>query len=176
MIAVAVLVVLAIGIGVFVATRGGTTIGGTPGASPSSPHQSPKASPVLTTTVVVNIAVPAMGLQPPGSGIVSLVSQTFTTTKAGTYKIEGTLDYSMDAWDNTIPPPRREAWVEVNGNHAEPHQELLFGTAQRTTVTFLSAPGLQLPAGTYTAAVKVDMEATNQIRVYGGTLKVTWTG
>ena len=131
---------------------------------------------MLTTSVVVDVPVPAMGLQPAGSGIVSLVSSTFTTTKAGTYKIEGTLDYSMDGWDNTIAPPRREAWVEVNGNHAEPHQELVFGSAARTTVTFTSAPGLPLPAGTYTAALKVDMEATNQIRVYGGTLKVTWTG
>jgi hypothetical protein len=174
-IAVAVLLVLAIGIGVFVAMRGGTTIGGTPGASPTA-GQSPKASPVLTTTVVVDVPVPAMGLQPAGSGIVSLVSSTFTTTKAGTYKIEGALDYSMDAWDNTIPPPRREAWVEIASQHAEPHQELVFGSAARTTVTFTSAPGLPLPAGTYTAAVKVDMEATNQIRVYGGSLKVTWTG
>jgi hypothetical protein len=54
-IAVAILVLLAIGGGIFLATRGGTTTGGTPTSSPSS-KQSPKASP--TPTIAGPQAVP----------------------------------------------------------------------------------------------------------------------
>lgn len=126
-----------------------------------------------TQTLVVNDSVPATGLIT-SSGIITLQSRSFTLAGAGSIIVEGAIEARMEAWDNTVGAPRREGWVDVSGIVATSHSEWPFGI---TTVTHSWASALTaIAAGTYTARALFQLAGFNQVRVYGGYLRVTFYG
>jgi hypothetical protein len=129
------------------------------------------APPVVTSTIIVDVRAGA-NYYPAGTW--TLQSGIFTITGTGaTVVIEGAVDGQMYAWNNYVGPPRRECWVDIVGFYASNHSEWPFGF---TRVTYSWRSGsLSIPAGTYTARLMAIMAATNQMRVYGGYLRVTKT-
>lgn len=124
-------------------------------------------------TVVVDVGVAATGLIT-SSGIIVLRSASFTLAGAGSIVVEGSIRARMEAWDNNPAPPRREGWVDVSGVVATSHSEWPFGIST-VTHTWRSA-STAIAAGTYSARALFQLTGFNQVRIYGGYLRVTFTG
>ncbi|MDQ6919098.1 MAG: hypothetical protein M3Z98_07035, partial [Candidatus Dormibacteraeota bacterium] len=128
---------------------------------------------VPVTTVVVDIAIPATGLLT-SSGALEVAGANFTLAKAGTIILEGQMDARMEAWDNYQAAPRRDGWNEIQGQFGNPRQEYPFGIT-RVTYTWRSA-ATAIGIGSYRARSFIELQGGNQMRIYGGWLRCTWTG
>lgn len=129
---------------------------------------------VATSTVVVDSSIGAR-LYDLDGGLFSLKSVDFTLAGPGTILVEGQLDCRSEAWDNYVSAPRREVWTDVGGVIANTHTELPFGLTRITTPNYRSAE-TAIIAGTYTAHFLAQFTGQNQLHVYGGWLRVTFTG
>jgi hypothetical protein len=131
----------------------------------------PPPTPVSQNTVLVDGGVAgsyySAGTYVPQTG-------DFTITDVGTTVIlEGALDARMEAWDNYVGPPRREAWIEVQSLFGLAHYEWPFGL-NRVNYGWRSV-ATSIAAGSYTARMVIQIAATNYMHVYGGYLRLTWT-
>lgn len=141
------------------------------------PFSAPPAG--TTKTLLVNKAIPSRASGYPGpyaNGLIVCQSGAFTIVGAGTTVVlEAQFDGEMEAWDNTIAPPRRDSWADIPTVYGGARQEWPFGPAgNRVKKTFTSA-SLAIAAGNYTARAMIEMQAQNGLKIYGGYLRVTWT-
>ena len=150
-IAVAIILLLAIGGGIFLASRGrNTTTGGTPNASPSpSGHQSPKASPVPTPTGPQAVPNYAPGAAVPITSVAYLPAPDTQCTMGGGCKVtveikfssaqSGNVAYILKFFDRC-----KGVTTDLPGNNFTPPG---FTTVDITTA------GIQLPQGVKSAGL-----------------------
>lgn len=137
--------------------------GPTPVVVPPPPAQAPPSAVVVGSFKVTTLGILAMG-----GGLVTVGSAVFTTARAGTCQVQGSIDARMEAWDNYVAAPRRAVRMLLSGGiYTGTYQELPFGLT-RATYDGSSASGLALAAGTYTVSWQVNTTEFNQIHLYSG--------
>jgi hypothetical protein len=138
-----------------------------------SPITAPPPPPPQAQINVIYPATAAPGIYAMGGGIVNVAQVTFTTPRAGVCQIQSAIDARMESWDDYTSV--RYIWADLPGIVTNAQQKLPFGI-QRVNFASNSAGGIAIPAGTYTAYLKIQTAGSNQMHVYSGWLQVLWTG
>lgn len=135
----------------------------------------PAPAPVAQTIVLLDLSI--------GDGYygstADIMAGTYTPPRAGgTYVLEGQLDCRAEAWDNFVGAPRRGVGT-VSAGGSSANTELAqpssgWGAGPRSTIT--KRDSFATGAGTFAANWHLIVTGANQIHVYSGWLRVTWSG
>ena len=138
----------------------------------------PAPAPVTQTIVLLD-----QGLNASEPGIYSSSADvdvgSFTTPRAGgSVVIEGQIQARAEAWDNFVGTPRRGfGTVSTPGSSAIqelPSPSSGYGAGPTVILTFRDTFSVGL--GTFSAKYHMTIAGANQINLYGGWIRATWTG
>lgn len=107
----------------------------------------------------------------------NIMSGSFTSPRAGTVVFEGQLDCRAEYWDNFVAGPWRRGVGTVITPASSTETELAggdWGSGPRATIT--KRDSVAVGAGASNAYWRLGILGGNQIHVYSGWLRVTFTG